>query len=790
MLSPETPPQTDDEGRDGGAGNPYVFVVGCPRSGTTLLQRILDHHPWLAVANDTHFIPRCLKALGPEVIAAAKAGEPPPLTAELAAAVRSYHRFPRLQVPSAAVDAAAQRSTYRDFVAELYKQFAHVRGKRWGGEKTPDYVRQLRLLRGLFPWTRFVHIVRDGRDVALSLLEWASPHKGPGRFALWYEEPMAVCALWWRDLVLAAQRDAIAIGKHTYFEVRYEQLVGNPSESVQELCKFLDLPYDERMLSSFGAKTEPALRDRSAKSAWLPPTPGLRDWRTQFHPREKELFQALAGDLLEHLGYEPSAEAISAEVQQRASDCRAWWREHVESRATDSRKSRCESPLQRTNRSTTTVGPHRNLTPPDAELVQRDSALPGLALLLSDNEMAAAVARATWHLDIQSARCRYLRYKPGASCLAAYEFQTSAGVLDGFAMAQRVEEREKLRRILYQRTPSRGHEIAATFLDDQVVIAAPRGYDRLLPSLGNIDSARGRSSLLRRVFAENPSWQHAEITRIRYKPQRRFVARVVVDGVPLARLKLYAEQDYPAVKRAAKSLNSNDVPQAVPLIGRSDRYFALAFAWLDAPSLREHWQANSGDVDIVTDLGAALGEFHVRPCAKLPARHAQTLSEAIHGAAVALNWLCPPLKSQIDSTSHDLLAQLQQTRDVRATLHGDFDASQVLLDASGVKLIDFDRAGRGHPAIDLGNFIADRDADCLAGHIDAAQRDAIAECLVNGYCQAASNELATAVRSEVNVYRAISLFQSAIEAFRNRDPQWPQRIEATLKRVAECVADR
>ena len=75
--------------------NPYVFVVGCPRSGTTLLQRILTHHPLLEVVNDSHFIPRALKGERDEL------DHTMPLTAELAERAITYHRFHRLGIDEA-----------------------------------------------------------------------------------------------------------------------------------------------------------------------------------------------------------------------------------------------------------------------------------------------------------------------------------------------------------------------------------------------------------------------------------------------------------------------------------------------------------------------------------------------------------------------------------------------------------------------------------------------------------------------------------------------------------------
>ncbi len=297
--------------------NPYLFVVGCPRSGTTLLQRMLDNHPELAVANDTHFIPR---ALGHD-----EADPDLPLTADLLARVRAYRRFPRLGLTDAEVDEAAARTdTYAAFVGYLYHLFARKHGKPLGGEKTPDYVRHLPLLHRLFPRARFVHIIRDGRDVALSTLGWAHENKGPGKWTLWQDEPVGTCALWWRWQVSAGRNAGALLSPDRYYALAYEDLVAQPEAELEKLALFLKLPCSPRMAAFHEGKTRPA-PGRSAKSAWLPPTQGLRDWRTQMAPHEVALFEALAGDLLKALGYERRYHAIPPDVWAVAAQCRKWW---------------------------------------------------------------------------------------------------------------------------------------------------------------------------------------------------------------------------------------------------------------------------------------------------------------------------------------------------------------------------------------------------------------------------------------------------------------------------------
>lgn len=303
----------------GEATNPYVFVVGCPRSGTTLLQRMLDSHPELAVANDSHFIPVPLRGLPLDA--------DPALTRDLVESVRTYRRFHRLELGDDQVEAAASgASSYSEFVSALYSAVAGNHGKRLAGEKTPDYVKELPRLHALFPAARAVHIVRDGRDVALSAREWAHDRKGPGKLALWAQEPVAVCALWWRWMVSLGIDAGHDLGPSVCLQVTYEELVADPRRLLGEVAQHLGLPDSPDMANFHVGRTrdDPHL---SAKSAWLPATPGLRRWREELSPRDTSLFELLAGDLLAELGYELADHAVSRDVATTARRARDWWEE-------------------------------------------------------------------------------------------------------------------------------------------------------------------------------------------------------------------------------------------------------------------------------------------------------------------------------------------------------------------------------------------------------------------------------------------------------------------------------
>jgi hypothetical protein len=279
---------------------------------------MLDAHADLAVANDTHFITRSARR-------ELRRQADPALEAGLVERVASYHRFHRMGLEHEDVLAAARGAdSYSSFVSRLYDIRAERAGKTLSGEKTPDYCRKMPVLHRLFPSARFLHIVRDGRDTALSTLRWAAKGKGPGRWSLWQKDPLGTCALWWCWQVGAARRDGAALGGETYREVRYEALVADPETELRGICAFLGISYDPRMPRFHEGKTRDA-RGRSAKSAWLGPTPGLRNWRTEMGDEDGAVFDALAGELLDKTGYERKTYAASQRVDARVRSCLDWW---------------------------------------------------------------------------------------------------------------------------------------------------------------------------------------------------------------------------------------------------------------------------------------------------------------------------------------------------------------------------------------------------------------------------------------------------------------------------------
>jgi hypothetical protein len=266
-----------------------LILLGVSRSGTTLLRVILDRSPGIAIPDESFFVPLLARRHGRR------------LDRE-----RFLEDVSRLSVvadwglsPDDVAPRIRDGMPVGDAIAAIYEAYSAREGKPRWGDKTPMYMRHLRLLERLFPTAQYVHLVRDGRDAALSFLRmpegtytrtWAHP-RTPRQFA---------CL--WRDEVTGARALGRRVGPARYREARYEELVSDPEAVVRAICEFADLPYEPAMLDYAGAV------DVSAKPhqqrLLQPPTVGVRDWRAQMSREDALAFERVAGELLAELGYE------------------------------------------------------------------------------------------------------------------------------------------------------------------------------------------------------------------------------------------------------------------------------------------------------------------------------------------------------------------------------------------------------------------------------------------------------------------------------------------------------
>ena len=265
---------------------------------------MLDAHPELAIPPETHFFPKVIKR-----------GERRRLTPELVADMFITHnrwRDFRLDADElrARLD-AIEPFNVGDALRAFYGLYAEEQGKPRWGDKTPGYVRKMRRIEWVLPEAHFIHLIRDGRDVALSVLpmNWGPEHDRRGRGAV------------------GRARDAARENGTDGAPLPRAPLRGPVSDTEGELrrvCEFVELPWDPAMLDYHERAEErmeekardlprkaargdqpAAARMASHAMAREPPDPERTGrWRTEMSGGRPREFERIAGDLLSELGYE------------------------------------------------------------------------------------------------------------------------------------------------------------------------------------------------------------------------------------------------------------------------------------------------------------------------------------------------------------------------------------------------------------------------------------------------------------------------------------------------------
>jgi hypothetical protein len=267
------------------------FVVGSDRSGTTWLRLMLNEHSRLTVPRESHFLVELVAAL--------------PLTgrldrekAELAVQIITGHRrWPDWNIEAGEVVAAVSKLEHPSLarIVDVVFRLGGGSKPRWG-DKTPIYVRHISKLAEVFPGARFIHVIRDGHDVCLSL-----------ETAGWFEDTMWHRARYWNEIVSLGRSQGARLGPERYLEVHYEDLVLNTAETLRRLCSFLGEDFEDGMLESHrsaGENIAPWEAKIHAKTMRPPESSDVRRWKREMGTLSIAVIECVAGGLMDALGQE------------------------------------------------------------------------------------------------------------------------------------------------------------------------------------------------------------------------------------------------------------------------------------------------------------------------------------------------------------------------------------------------------------------------------------------------------------------------------------------------------
>ncbi|HET7352880.1 MAG TPA: sulfotransferase [Gaiellaceae bacterium] len=267
---------------------PPLIILGVGRSGTTLLRVMLDRSSEIAIPYESFFVTPL----------AHRHGSRPKLDEFLDDLGRFYQLYEWGIAEEDVRPRLREGMTTGEAIAAVFEVYAEHEGKPRWGDKTPLYMQHLPLLERLFPDALWIHLVRDGRDAALSFLELPEGFSGK----TWAQPRTAAqFAARWRMEIRSARRLGMHVGDR-YLELRYEDLVAEPERELRRVCEHASLTWEPRLLEHDVAPEVSAMPEH--RNLAQPPTPGLRDWRNQMSRDEAVAFEDVAGDVLSSSGYE------------------------------------------------------------------------------------------------------------------------------------------------------------------------------------------------------------------------------------------------------------------------------------------------------------------------------------------------------------------------------------------------------------------------------------------------------------------------------------------------------
>lgn len=275
-----------------------IFVGGCGRSGTTLLGSMLGSHSRCICPPESHFKTTPFRM-------GLWSGDHIDPRAALRV-IRMHWRFKLWRLEFDPEDAPG--NSYVDLLHWLVHAYAEANGLTgdvWV-DHTPENINYASTLLQVFPDAQVVHLIRDGRAVANSImpLDW-----GPNT--------VIEAASWWKEIVGQGLALEDTFPPDRIVRVRYEDLVFEPEATVSQLCDALRLDYEPKMLTASGFHPPGYTVGQHSMIGKRPDAGRATRWKQALTPRQIEIFESQAGDLLRDLGY-------SMQYGERAKPPSSW----------------------------------------------------------------------------------------------------------------------------------------------------------------------------------------------------------------------------------------------------------------------------------------------------------------------------------------------------------------------------------------------------------------------------------------------------------------------------------
>lgn len=252
--------------------NHPIFIVGVPRSGTTLISSMLSAHPNIAISPETHFLNHWAKPNLKKNLCSQK--DIDSFWENFSQSDRFSHFGIDAQQVKSIFETSADKVDYKTIFSSLLKTYAHKLKKNRWGEKTPSHYLHVETLLEWYPQARVIWVLRDPRAVVASLLKvnWASSYTHLNAY-LWRNNTNLLKEKWIKDSRIKV--------------VKYESLIINPEKALEEICNFIGEKYHSSMLNQRSLKSSPVVNRSGWAETYLKntlrpiDTNSIRKWKSQ-----------------------------------------------------------------------------------------------------------------------------------------------------------------------------------------------------------------------------------------------------------------------------------------------------------------------------------------------------------------------------------------------------------------------------------------------------------------------------------------------------------------------------
>lgn len=412
----------------------------------------------------------------------------------------------------------------------------------------------------------------------------------------------------------------------------------------------------------------------------------------------------------------------------------------------------------------------------DQALVARDREIPGLCTLLDPERLAdllQAVGEFEGPLQLE---CNYIRYKPGVNCIARFRIESTHPPTWAYAKAFASHTDDKIAKAQALEVRPGPLGPGSVVLPQQRIIFLVFPNDARLESLQQLAEPGVSGEMSARLFKGLVGWEAPEYRVLNYKPERRLATCFSNAAGERLAVKFYDARDFDRIRKYRKRLEVDERLPVPRWIAGSKSHRAMVFGWIDGQPL----DAIDGDKRrfSLEAAGRALALFHTSEQPGLRKRQRAKATRALMTLAEGVGAFAPDLHGPASELAAKVGRWWRRQPNERIPVHGDFDASQVIIGEQAATLIDGDEAHLGNAISDLACFRARAELDTLLGRGRERDLDAESAALLNGYRSVRTVEPMEGFPQ----YVAAHLLRLSHAPFRARAGNWPEQTALLLER--------